>query len=148
MAIFRGEDEDWNLIAIGSYPTKPLVNTPLKNPSSVNELTEVEVIDPMHPLFGRCFSVVFSANPRPGRAYVAVTYRGEMRLRIPLSVTQVMPPQSILGTKLTLESVTELVTLIEACEVLCLFPPAKSGPDSAPPSKPPSEPNSSPSFRR
>jgi len=94
----------------------------------------------MHPLFGRRFAVLYIGKPRANRAHVAVLYRDEMRLRIPLSATQTMPIQPRLNTKLTLESVSEFVTLIESWEAPCLSHPASSGTNSARPSKTTSEP--------
>jgi hypothetical protein len=58
---------------------------------------------------------------------VVVTYQGHMHLRIPISATQLALPKQYLCTKLTLESVTELVTLVKQCEVLCQPHPVKSG---------------------
>jgi hypothetical protein len=58
---------------------------------------------------------------------VVVAYQGHMRLRIPLAATQLALPQEVLGTKLTWESVTELVTLAEQCEILCPSQPPPSG---------------------
>lgn len=68
-----------------------------------------------------------------------VNYRDGMRLKVPLSATQAMAAQPRLDTKLTLESVSEFVTLIESWEALCLSPPIKSGINSAQLSKPKSE---------
>jgi hypothetical protein len=116
------------------YRTRPLVNTPLKNPSE--ELAEIEIIDPMHPLFGRRFVLLsVSTSPR-AIGYASVIYEGHMQLRIPLSATHLASRTTVLGTKLTLESVTELVALIQQCESLCPFLPTKSGADCPPPSKP------------
>ena len=94
----------------------------------------------MHPLFGRRFTVLYIGKPRANRTTVAVLYRDEMRLRIPLSVTQATPAQPRLNVKLTLESVSEFITLIESWEAPCLSPPASSGTNSARPSKTTSEP--------
>lgn len=83
----------------------------------------------MHPLFGRRFQVFYIGKPRAESASVAVSYRDGMRLRIPLSATQATPTQPILETKLTMESVSEFVTLIENWEALCPSPPKQSGTD-------------------
>ncbi|MGB3292094.1 MAG: hypothetical protein WBB01_03760 [Phormidesmis sp.] len=112
------------------YRTNPLVEPPFKNPPD-SSLTEIEVTDPMHPLFGRRFQVLYIGKPSPGKAYVAASYRGDMRLRIPLSATQAVPGQPRLGIKLTMESVSEFVTLIENWEALCPSPQKQSGSDSA-----------------
>lgn len=81
----------------------------------------------MHPLFGRRFQVAYFSSPRPNRGYVAVIYRGDIRLSIPRTATQLSPPRQTLGTKLMLESVTELVTLAQHYEVLCQPQPTPSG---------------------
>ncbi len=99
----------------------------------------------MHPLFGRRFAVISISNPPKGAGNVVVAYRGYMRLRIPLEATQLTPPQRYLSTKLTLESVTELVTLVFQCEVLCLSNPVQSGVASPRPSNKRSLTNSKPS---
>lgn len=96
----------------------------------------------MHPLFRQRFAVVSLSNPPNGAGHVVVAYRGYMRLRIPVSVTQLVLPQRYLNTKLTLESVTELVTLAKQCEVLCQSNPMKSGAASSRPSKKQSSKNS------
>ncbi len=102
----------------------------------------------MHPLFGRRFAVVSLSNPPNGAGHVVVAYRGYMRLRIPVSATQLVPPQRYLSTKLTLESVTELVTLAKQCEVLCQSNRVQSGADSLRSSNKRSLTNSKPSSRR
>jgi hypothetical protein len=126
--------------------TRPLVNTPVKNPSE--GLTEIEITDPMHPLFGRRFALLsISTSPR-AIGHAAVIYQGHMQLRIPLSATHLSAPAQSLGTKLTLESVTELVLLTQQCEALCPFFPTLSGTDCPPPSKPASSKISSSSVRK
>jgi hypothetical protein len=105
--------------------TKPLLNTHLNNPSA--DLTEIEVTDVMHPLFGRRFALISISTPPSGEGHVVVAYQGHMHLRIPISATQLALPKQYLCTKLTLESVTELVTLVKQCEVLCQSHPVKSG---------------------
>lgn len=100
----------------------------------------------MHPLFGRRFAVISISTPRGGGAgHVVVVYQGHMRLRIPLSATQLSLPKQYLGTKLTLESVTDLVTLATECEVLCQSNPVKSGAASPRRSKKKSSTNCKPS---
>jgi hypothetical protein len=102
----------------------------------------------MHPLFGRQLAVVSLSNPPNGAGHVVVAYRGYMRLRIPVAATKLFPPQRYLSTKLTLESVTELVALAKQCEVLCLSNPMKSGAASRRPSNKQSSKNSKQSSRR
>jgi hypothetical protein len=90
----------------------------------------------MHALYGRRFSVSSISTPPGTPGYADVLYKDPMRLRIPLNSTQVGLPRCYLGTKLTLESVTELVTLFHQCDALCPSPPIKSGEGSPPDSKP------------
>ena len=105
--------------------TSPSVNTPLKKPTE--RLTEIEVTDPMHALFGRSFALhSISTTPR-AVGYAEVIYQEHMRLRIRLTSTQLAPSCNYLGTKLTLDSVTELVTFVHQCDGLCLFLPISSG---------------------
>ncbi|MDJ0682390.1 MAG: hypothetical protein QNJ18_21325, partial [Xenococcaceae cyanobacterium MO_167.B52] len=99
--------------------TKPFVNTPFNNPE-VEQPSEIEIIDPMHPLFGRKFEVISLSHSGQELGSAIVKYQGYMRLRIPLSATQLTPSIQYLGTKITRDSVSELVTLASQCEVLCL----------------------------
>jgi len=84
---------------------------------------EVEVIDPSHPLFGRRFTVLsISRQPRDS-AVVFVAYRETMRLRIPVSSTnlarcQVRTPR----TKWTREAVQELLSLVTEGDTPCRSP--------------------------
>ncbi len=155
--------------------SEPLVNAPFKNPSA-DDLTEIEVTDRMHPLFGRRFAVIsLSTSPR-GAGHAIVVYQGHMRIqqdvmrtsassmrirqdvmrtsassmriRIPLSATQLALPRQNLGTKLTLESVTELVTLVQQSEILCPSHRMPSGAALPPRSKRKSSANSKPSSRK
>ena len=96
-------------------PTKPLLNTPFKNPET-GELTEIEVTDRIHPLFGRKFTLVSLSNPAQGIGHAMVVYQDHMCLKIPLSATHLAMPRQSLGTKLTFESVTELVTVFQQYE--------------------------------
>src|SRR5438445_12359021 len=75
--------------------TSTHLHTPLNNPP-VDDLGEVEVTDPGHPLFGRRF-VLLSTRPRPHSVgYLFVAYRDTMVLRIPQSATNIVspPPES------------------------------------------------------
>ncbi len=120
--------------------TSTQVNTPLNNPRPLAEgdLTEIEVTDPTHPLFGRRFPLL-SARPQA---------QDFMVLRIPRAVTNLLPPSSQVLTTLTSHTITELISLAEQCEVLCRTTPAPSGTRSVPHSRPTSAPSSRPSSRR
>src|SRR2546423_6948203 len=83
------------------------LNTPVNNPP-VDDPTEVEVIDPTHPLFGRRFALL-STRPRPHSVgYIFVVYRNTMVLRLPQAVTSLVasPPESESMTTLTSHAVT------------------------------------------
>jgi len=132
------------------YRTSTHVHTPLHNPRPLAEdaLTDIEVIDPTHPLFGRRFPRL-SSHPQPLTAtHVFVTYQGSMVLRIPRAATDLLPPSSQVPTTLTSHAITELISLAEQCEVLCRTTPAPSGTRSVPHSRPTSAPSSRPSSRR
>ena len=125
------------------------LTTPVNYPIG-DDLTEVEVTDPSHPLFGRRFALL-STRPRPhsvGDVFVA--YRGTMVLRMPQAATSLVmpPPESQPLTQLPSHAITELMSLAEPCEVLCPATQLNSGPDSPPRGTPVSAPTSRHSSRR
>ena len=125
------------------------LHTPVNNPL-VDDLGEVEVTDPGHPLFGRRFALV-STCPRPHSVgYIFVAYRDTMVLRIPQAATSLVtpPPEPQPLTKLTSHAITELISFAEQCEVLCPATQPNSGTDSPPRGKPVSAPTSRRSSRR
>lgn len=95
-------------------------------------MTEIEVIDPSHPLFGRRFAFLSMSTPLQGDGHVCVVYRDHMTLRIPRSATSLAEPRQTFPTKLTLPALTELISLVKQCEVLCHTNQKKSG-DACPP---------------
>ena len=97
----------------------------MNNPS--DDLTEIEVTDVMHPLFGRKFPVISISNLPSGNGQVVVAYHGDMHLNIPISATQLSLPKQYLCTKITLESVTELVALVKEFEKSWSYNRKKSG---------------------
>jgi len=84
----------------------------------------------MHPLYGKSFTLVYFSSQKEGQGYAVVSYREGMNLRIPLDATQLHPaaPRAT-KTKLTWESVAELVTLAEKYEVICPSHREKCGTD-------------------
>src|SRR6266436_4406882 len=125
------------------------LHTPVNNPL-VDDLGEVEVTDPGHPLFGRRFALV-STRPRPySVGYIFVAYRDTMVLRIPQAATSLVtpPPEPQPLTKLTSHAITELISFAEQCEVLCPATQPNSGTDSPPRGKRVSAPTSRRSSRR
>jgi hypothetical protein len=111
-------------------------------------VTEVEVTDPAHPLFGRRFALLSVSTSLQGSGHVLVAYRDYMRLRIPRLATNLAPAQPIGSTKLTLPAVTELIALAEQCEGLCHTDPLTSGRACHPNSEPKSSTTSRRSSRR
>ena len=103
------------------------LNTLFKNPDETGT-TEIEVTDPRHPLFGRCFPLIsMSASPH-GPGHVLVGYRDAMALCIPLAVTTLAPCRPGVPTKLTGEAIQELITVAGECEALCpLIQPPSGG---------------------
>lgn len=106
------------------------------------------MIDPRHPLFGRRFPVHWRTAPPARDGHVFVHYQGTMVLRLPTAATSLAPPRPAAPTKLTLDAMTELVTLARYCEALCLPAPPLSGPASLPPCALGSVTTSPASFRR
>src|SRR4051794_25895429 len=94
-----------------------LVDTPFQKPAE-RGLTEVEVTDPGHPLFGRRFAVVSVSGPRPpGRAggHILVAHSSRVLLKLPLAATSLVPRPPDAGlSKLSAEAVAELIALAEA----------------------------------
>ena len=99
-------------------PTIHQLNTPLNNPL-VEEVTEIEVTDPFHPLFGRRFPLLSVSSAPNAVGYVYVAYREYMTLRIPRDATNLAPARSILETKLTVAAVEQLVSVARECKVIC-----------------------------
>lgn len=135
---------------VGCCRTSTHVHTPLNNPCPLAEgdLTEIEVTDPTHPLFGRRFPMLSSRPQAPTATHVFVTSQGFMVLRLPRAATTLLPLPPRMSTPLTSHAITDLIALAEPCEVLCHTIPDLSGPPAVPHSKPPSAPSSRPSSRR
>jgi hypothetical protein len=111
------------------------VDAPFQKPAE-RGLTEVEVTDPGHPLFGRRFAVVSVSGPRaPGRAggHILVAHSSRVLLKLPLAATSLVPrPPDVGLSKLSVEAVAELIALAEDSEgVTCSSGPNASG--TAPP---------------
>ena len=123
------------------------LTAPLNNPDS-QELSEIEITDPTHPLFGRRFPVIARPNFPLRPDLVVVAYRPSMFLRIPVPATSLITSPPVARTKLTPAAVSEVVALTTQCEVLCLSTPTISGGNSRPHSKRRSAKISAPSSRR
>jgi hypothetical protein len=111
-------------------------------------VTDIEVTDPTHPLFGRRFPILSARPQAPTATHVFVTYQGFMVLRLPRTATNLLPQAPRLSTTLTSHTITDLIALAEQCEVLCRTIPEPSGPPSVPHSKPSFAPSLRPSSRR
>ena len=85
--------------------------------------------DPTHPLFGRRFPLLSITSPPQGPSCILVVYREYMALRIPVLATNLASPRPNTPTKLTLQAMTDLISLAEQCEVLCQSNLSKSGSD-------------------
>ena len=92
--------------------TIPQLSAPFNNPPS-STVTTVEVTDPCHPLFGRRFELFAPGGSSPHASVVTVLYHDPIRLRIPVTATDLAPARHGPVSKLTLAAVTELVTLME-----------------------------------
>jgi len=89
---------------------------------------EVDVTDPSHPLYGRRFPVHSISHPAHGPGHVFVTYRGHVRLRIPLSATNLAPcPRRLPPTKFTPETIRQLLSLVKEWDTPCPTDPQPSG---------------------
>ena len=127
--------------------TRRFLDAPFKNPKG-EDLTEVEVTDPTHPLYQSRFPLLSRSSPLAGEAHVFVAYRGDMRLKIPLSATNLAPSRPASTSKLTPDALLDLVALATECEVLCPSTHDTSGSDSPKPSAKRPSRTSPRSFRR
>src|SRR3954464_14903971 len=91
---------------MGTTSTTTLVDAPFQKPAE-RGLTEVEVTDPGHPLFGRRFAVVSVSGPRPpGRAggQIPAPISGRVLVNLPLAATSLVPRPPDAGlSKLSVE---------------------------------------------
>ncbi len=91
----------------------------------------IEVTDPTHPLFGRRFQVLSISHPPQRPGHIVVTYRGSLRLRIPVPATDRIPDNAARSrTKFTRDALLELLALWKECQTPCTDHPEPSGADS------------------
>ena len=96
---------------------------------------EIEIIDPVHPLIGRTFSVV-SVSRHSKCEYVLVRYQEQILLRIPIIATNLsLPDPYVIRTKLNLSSVEEFLEIAKECKALCRSSQNISGQESQRPYK-------------
>ena len=105
---------------------KTVVDTPSTTPV---QAVAVEVIDPIHPLFGRTFPLVARDGHAQDRSgCLLVTYRDSILIKLPLGVTNLssaaMPAAR---TKLNAEAVQQLLAFVKECEPPCPSSPPPSG---------------------
>ena len=87
------------------------LDTPLNNPSE-NILSEIEVIDPAHPLYGRRFPLISLSHPPRGSHKALVAYQKDILIRIPLGATSLCAQlPNLAKTKLSFDAVSELIEL-------------------------------------
>ncbi len=108
-----------------SGQTIPQLNTLFKNPDE-KDPTEIEVVDPAHPLFGRHFPLISVSSPLHGSGHVFVSYREHMVLRLPVASTTLAASRPVISTKLTHSAVKELLTIAEDCEALNALSPKRN----------------------
>lgn len=120
-------------------------------------MSDVEVVDPTHPLFGRRFPLASYSSTLTGPGFVWVLYRGDTRLRLPLAATNLAAARAAtvgepLGsTKLTPAAIRDLLALAtqdSLREVPCPSAPPTCGADSPRRSVTTSSTTSPPSSRR
>jgi hypothetical protein len=90
-------------------------------------MSEVEVTDPTHPLYGRRFGLAAIRRPRPTAGHVLVTYGEGMLLRLPIEATNLASVPCASVTKLTRDAVSELVALGTQDELSWAFGQKTSG---------------------
>jgi hypothetical protein len=98
------------------------LTTLFKNPDE-NDPTEIEVVDPTHPLFGRRFPLISVSSPLHGPGNVLVSYREYMVLRLPVTSTTLAASRPVNSTKLTYAAVKEFLTIAEDCEAINALSP-------------------------
>ena len=104
------------------------LSTLFKNPGE-EQLPEIEVTDPTHPLFGRRFPLVSQGHSPQETGHAFVRYHQTLILRIPLQATTLASPRPAVSTRLTVASVQEILELAEDCEISCRFIPSTYGND-------------------
>ena len=115
------------LMVVSSWTEQ--VDTPTKNPGgALDEVVTVQ--DPTHPLFGRTFRVAAWPTARPGRtASASVTVfleRGDIQLHISVEALAPRKTGHSQGTKITSETVGELLSTARSFGVCPPSTPAES----------------------
>lgn len=108
---------------ISKGSSKPYLNTPFKNPET-SDITEIEVTDPRHPLFGNRFLVLSIRGQKLSSGHVFVSYRDFASLRIPIVATDIIPSLQNPAVKLSFSALRDFIALAEECNILCPSPPS------------------------
>ena len=88
------------------------------NSNQYTQPTEIEIIDPTHPLFGKKFSVLFFyTQNNKNIGHVVVKYEPGLNLRIPLSVTNLNYAPISYPTKLTALALKEFISLAKELQI-------------------------------
>ena len=90
---------------------------------------DIEVIDPVHPLYGRRFQLVSVTRTTRSDSRVRAKWRFGLTLLLPLAVTNLAPrnEQRTTPTKLNIEAMEELVAVAEGSEGACSSSLVRSG---------------------
>ena len=93
--------------------------------------TEIEVIDPTHPLYGQRFAVLAVSQSPQAIGQVWVAFREGIRLCLPVAATSLAPALPTQPrTKFTKPAVEEFLALVKEYALPCPFLPPTSGPNS------------------
>jgi hypothetical protein len=114
---------DATCAAAGANRCTPKADADLPMPA------DVEVIDPMHPLYGRRFRVVSITRGTCSDSCARVEWRFGLTLLLPLEVTNLVPrkEQRTMPTRLSIEAMEELVAVAEGSEGACPSSLGRSG---------------------
>src|SRR5215471_18048477 len=109
-------------------PAKGFKNTP-RAEADLPIPTDIRVVDPTHPLYGRRFQLVSVIRGTCSDSRVRVKWRFGLTLLLPLEVTNLVPrnEQRTTPTKLSIEAMEELVAVAEGSEGGCPSSLGRSG---------------------
>jgi hypothetical protein len=72
----------------------------------------ITVIDPLHPLYGRSFTLVSAAGSTGAKSQALVVYRPGILLKLPTRATDLHPaPPRLPASKLTIDGIRTLILL-------------------------------------
>jgi hypothetical protein len=94
------------------------VNTPF-NCKWYQQVTEIKITDPRHPLFGRKFPVLSICEQAHLGGYIIAAYPNGISLRLPISATDLAINHIVSPTKLTSLALEEFFSLAKECQLIC-----------------------------